>query len=109
MILDCFQLQRERFQTLLTFDKFNVEHWRCPRWTVFDPQYAHKKAAEKNPNYGGWNSYFHKVQRPNLRALELEVLMVFKSLPIAFFLLTLIASATKPVREHWQTDTGDYL
>jgi hypothetical protein len=31
--------------------------------TVFDPRYAHKADAAKNPNHGGWSSYFHDIQR----------------------------------------------
>jgi hypothetical protein len=31
--------------------------------TVFDPRYADKAGAAKNPNHGGWSSYFHDIQR----------------------------------------------
>jgi len=31
--------------------------------TVFDQRYADKAGAAKNPNHGGWSSYFHDIQR----------------------------------------------
>ncbi|MBA3355315.1 MAG: hypothetical protein H0U18_05120 [Pyrinomonadaceae bacterium] len=31
--------------------------------TVFDPRYVDKAGAAKNPNHGGWSSYFHVIQR----------------------------------------------
>jgi RHS repeat-associated protein len=34
-----------------------------PQWNVFDPRYVDKVGAAKNPNHGGWSSYFHDIQR----------------------------------------------
>ena len=34
-----------------------------PHSNVFDPNYERKAEAAKNPNAGGWSSYFHDIQR----------------------------------------------
>lgn len=31
--------------------------------TVFDPRYEDKEGAVKDPNHGGWVSYFHDIER----------------------------------------------
>jgi YD repeat-containing protein len=34
-----------------------------PESNVFDQRYRDKSGAAKNPNHGGWSSYFHDIQR----------------------------------------------
>jgi RHS repeat-associated protein len=34
-----------------------------PESNVFDPRYRDKAGAAKDPNHGGWSSYFHDIQR----------------------------------------------
>lgn len=34
-----------------------------PQWNVFDPRYVDKSGAARNPNHGGWSSYFHDIQK----------------------------------------------